>query len=149
MVVVAAVIEREGRLLACQRSRAGSFPLKWEFPGGKVKDGETPQEALERELNEELGLRARIGREIYRTRHNYPQMPETVELIFFETSMESCGPENRVFEQMAWIEPERLPGMDFLEADRAFVEKLANRRSPRPLAGPKSEKLKAPGGLRG
>lgn len=125
MAVVAAVITREGRVLACQRNRTGKFPLKWEFPGGKVKNGETPQAALERELNEELGITSCIAAEIYRTRHKYAEMPEAVELIFFEARIEAGEIENRIFEQIAWVEPERLCKMDFLEADREFIEKLA------------------------
>jgi 8-oxo-dGTP diphosphatase len=127
MVVVAAVIVRDGRVLACQRSRKGRFPLKWEFPGGKVQPGEMPEAALRRELNEELGVQAKIGAEILRTQHKYEQMREPVELIFFEASVERCEMENRVFEKIDWVEPERLREMDFLEADRELIEKLAGR----------------------
>jgi 8-oxo-dGTP diphosphatase len=125
VIVVAAVIARDGRVLACQRSRKSRFALKWEFPGGKVQQGETPEAALERELNEELGVHAKIGKEILRTRHQYEQMREAVELIFFEARIESSEVENRIFEKIEWVEPEKLPKMDFLEADRELIEKLA------------------------
>lgn len=128
MVVVAAVIVREGRVLACQRNRTGKFPLKWEFPGGKVQTGETAQAALRRELNEELGVSARIGTEIYRTRYKYAEMPEAVELIFFAARIEAGEIQNRIFERIAWVEREKLCEMDFLEGDREFVEKLAGGR---------------------
>lgn len=128
MVVVAAVIVRDVRVLVCQRNRAGKFPLKWEFPGGKVQSGETPQAGLERELNEELGVSARIGIEIYRTRHKYAEMPEAVELIFFAARIETGEIENRIFERIAWVEREKLRGMDFLDGDREFVENLAGGR---------------------
>ena len=128
MAVAAAVITRDGRVLACQRNRSGKFPLKWEFPGGKVQTGETLQAALERELNEELGVSARIGIEIYRTRHKYAEMPEAVELIFFAARIETGEIENRIFERIAWVEPENLREMDFLEGDHEFVEKLASGR---------------------
>lgn len=124
MIVVAAVIVREGRVLACQRSRSGKFPLKWEFPGGKVQARETPKGALERELMEELGVRAEVGQEICRTRHKYAEMPENVELIFFEAQVEPRNIENRVFEKIAWVEPKRLKELDFLDADRELVRKL-------------------------
>lgn len=124
MIVVAAVIVREGRVLACQRSRSGKFPLKWEFPGGKVQARETPKGALERELMEELGVRAEVGQEICRTRHKYAEMPENVELIFFEAQVEPRNIENRVFEKIAWVEPKRLKELDFLDADRESVRKL-------------------------
>ncbi|MGC1105082.1 MAG: (deoxy)nucleoside triphosphate pyrophosphohydrolase [Candidatus Acidiferrales bacterium] len=127
MVVVAAIIARDGRILACQRSRKSKFALKWEFPGGKVQPGETPQAALERELNEELGVRARIGEEVFRTEHKYEQMSERIALIFFEVHIESGALENRIFEKVEWVEPSKLGELDFLEADRELIEKLAAR----------------------
>ncbi|MFZ0212317.1 MAG: (deoxy)nucleoside triphosphate pyrophosphohydrolase [Candidatus Acidiferrales bacterium] len=133
MVVVAAIIICDGRVLACQRSRGGKFPLKWEFPGGKVQAGESPEAALERELHEELGIHATIGAEIFRTRHKYAEMPEEVELIFFAAQIESGKLENRIFEKIEWVAPEKLPELDFLEADGELVERLA-RREYRPLA---------------
>ncbi len=125
MIVVAAIIVRDGKLLACQRSAAGKFPLKWEFPGGKVQPNETPQEALARELEEELGVRARIGPEIFRARHKYAEMTEAVELLFFVAEIESGEIENRVFNDMRWLPPEDLPKLDFLEADFKLIEKIA------------------------
>lgn len=109
-------------MLACQRSRKGKFALKWEFPGGKVQAGESLEAALERELMEELGVRAEIGREIYRTRHKYAEMREAVELIFFEARVAEI--ENRVFEKIAWTEVKLLKELDFLEADRSLARKL-------------------------
>lgn len=126
MVVVAAVIVRDGRILACQRSRKDSFPLKWEFPGGKVKRGETPTAALVRELREELGVGTKIGEEIFRTRHKYAQMNDEVELIFYRANLEGASLENRVFEAIEWLEPAALLAKDFLDADRELIKKLAN-----------------------
>jgi len=125
VLVVAAVIVHNGRLLACQRSRSGKFPLKWEFPGGKVQKGESPEAALVRELREELRVSASAGAEIYRTRHKYPEMPSVVELIFFAAKIEAGEMENRVFEAIAWVTPQKLPEMDFLDADRELIAKLA------------------------
>ena len=127
MVVVAAIIVRDGRVLACQRSRESRFALKWEFPGGKVQAGETPQAALERELNEELGMRAKIGEEIFRTEHKYEQMHGVCPVDFFKARVESGETENRIFERIEWVEPGKLKEMDFLEADRELIEKLAAR----------------------
>jgi 8-oxo-dGTP diphosphatase len=62
--VVAAVIEKDGKLLVCQRTRHQTMPLKWEFPGGKIEEGEQPRDALRRELEEELGIHAQVGEEI-------------------------------------------------------------------------------------
>ncbi len=85
--VVAAVVERGGRLLICQRRRGGAFALKWEFPGGKMRAGETPWEALTRELREELGVAASIGRELYRVRHSYAEVRDPLQISFFAASM--------------------------------------------------------------
>ncbi|MGH9728128.1 MAG: (deoxy)nucleoside triphosphate pyrophosphohydrolase [Candidatus Acidiferrales bacterium] len=125
MLVVAAVIVRDGRVLACRRNRSGKFPLKWEFPGGKVQRGESPQAALIRELREELSVSASVGEEIYRTSHKYPEMPSPLELIFFAAMIESSEIDNRVFEAIEWVAPHKLPEMDFLDADREFISKLA------------------------
>lgn len=128
LTVVAALIEQCGLILICQRRKGSPFELKWEFPGGKVKPGESPQQALERELQEELQVSAKIGPELYRTRHRYAEMDREIELIFFAATL---GPEtmmNRAFETIVWAERARLPTYDFLEADRELVERLAKAR---------------------
>lgn len=130
MLVVAAVIVREGRVLACQRSRSGQFPLKWEFPGGKVQSDESPEAALARELREELSVNASVGAEICRTRHKYSEMPSAVELIFFAATIDSGEIHNRVFEEIAWVAPQKLTEMDFLDADRELISKLATGDIP-------------------
>lgn len=135
LTVVAALIELNGRLLACQRKRGGPFELMWEFPGGKVEPGETPQQALARELREELGVDARIGPEVYRTRHQYAEMLEPLELIFFAASAVPGGLRNRVFEQIRWCTPSALLDLDFLPADRELVSQLATGALPIPLQG--------------
>lgn len=118
--VVAAIIERDGRILIGQRKSSGDHPLKWEFPGGKVDSGETPAAALARELDEELRVKARIGTEIARYEYQYPgQWP--IMLIFYGVVDFDGEPVNRVFEQLAWVAPEHLPGYDFLEGDREFL----------------------------
>jgi len=126
MIVVAAVIVCDGRVLACQRNAKGEFPLKWEFPGGKIQSGETPESALKRELREELGITAKIGSEIFRARHKYPQMTEAVDLIFFQVRLAAADVHNRIFHDVVWIEPHDLRQLDFLEADRALIEHLVS-----------------------
>jgi 8-oxo-dGTP diphosphatase len=125
VIVVAAIIVRDGNILACQRSAAGKFPLKWEFPGGKVQPNETPEVALARELTEELNIAATIGPQIFRTHHKYAEMDEAVELLFFKAEIDSDEIENRVFNDMRWLSPEGLPKLDFLTADFELVQKLA------------------------
>jgi 8-oxo-dGTP diphosphatase len=122
--VVAAIIERGGRLLICRRRPDQPHPLKWEFPGGKVEAGETPAQALERELAEELAIRACIGPEVERYEFAYPGKPPIL-LIFFAVTGLAEEPRNRIFAEIAWVEPKLLPEFDFLEGDVDFVKRLA------------------------
>ena len=125
--VVAALILRDSRILVCQRRRDDSHPLQWEFPGGKVEPGEIPQDALARELREELGIEAVIGRELFRTRHQYREFGQALELIFFQASVDRSVPlQNLVFERFEWADPSALPNYDFLQADVEFVALLAS-----------------------
>lgn len=126
MIVVAALIRSGNELLACQRKRGGAFELKWEFPGGKVRAGESLQAAVERELFEELGVSARIGRELYRTQHQYAEMIEPVEIVFFAAEVDRQTVRNRVFEQIEWRAAGTLRELDFLDADRELIELLAS-----------------------
>ena len=126
--VVVALILRDSKLLICQRRHDDTHGLQWEFPGGKVELGETPSEALVRELREELGIDAVIGREIFRTRHRYREYQSELELIFFQAAVDPAATlQNRVFERFEWAEPATLPGYDFLQADKEFVELIASR----------------------
>ena len=122
-VVVAALLFDQGRLLICQRSPHGRFPNKWEFPGGKVEPGESARDALRRELVEELGITAEIGDEVWSTDYQYPGYPP-VRLHFFSVRRYSSTPENRVFQEILWVNLRDLTVYDFLEADRPLVEQL-------------------------
>jgi len=122
--VVAGLIFQDGKILVCQRTRHQTMPLKWEFPGGKIEEGEQPRDALRRELDEELGINAHIGEEVSRIRHEYPN-GAAVELRFFEVRKYDGTLENRIFRDMQWATPAELPGFDFLEADLELVKALA------------------------
>lgn len=122
--VVAALIEEEGRLLVGQRRRNDPFALKWEFPGGKVRPDETPEQGLARELREELGVGSVIGPEVYRTRHRYRELPHELLLIFFSARLQG-KPLNLAFEQFCWLERNRLLLFEFLPADQELVRRLA------------------------
>lgn len=122
--VVAALILRHGRLLVCQRTRHQTMPLKWEFPGGKIEEGEQPRDALRRELDEELGIQATIGDEIARIQHEYPN-GGMVELRFFVVREYQGAVENRIFKDIQWAAPKDLRKYDFLEADLTLVNDLA------------------------
>ena len=129
ILVVAAVIEREDRrLLIGQRRETDSSPLKWEFPGGKVRQGEEPEAALARELREELGVTLRKSREIARVQHTYAALPEPMEIRFFAVAIAEGEITPRVFEQIAWALPKELGSYDFLAANNALVANLATGR---------------------
>ncbi|MFY9909475.1 MAG: (deoxy)nucleoside triphosphate pyrophosphohydrolase [Candidatus Sulfotelmatobacter sp.] len=122
--VVAAVIEKKGKLLVCQRTRHQTMPLKWEFPGGKIEEGEQPRDALRRELEEELGIQAKVGDEIARVQHTYPN-GAAVELRFYIVREYVGEMENRIFRDLQWSAPKDLASYDFLEADASLVNDLA------------------------
>ena len=122
--VVAALIVKNDKLLVCQRTRHQSMPLKWEFPGGKIEEGEQPRDALHRELDEELGIDAEVGDEVARIRHNYKN-GGAVELRFYAVHVYRGKLENRIFQDVKWVRRAELPGYDFLEADLDLVKELA------------------------
>jgi len=124
--VVAAVIERgDRRLLIGQRRREDSSPLKWEFPGGKVRDGEAPEAALVRELREELGVTLTKCAEMGRVRHRYAAAAEELEIRFFATAVAEGEARPLCFEQIAWVLPKELGAYDFLAANRELIANLA------------------------
>jgi 8-oxo-dGTP diphosphatase len=125
--VVAALIVKDGKILVCQRTKHQTMPLKWEFPGGKIEEGEQPREALRRELDEELGIDAIIGEEIARIRHEY-RSGNSVELRFYVVHEFRGELENRIFRDMKWAERTELPSFDFLEADLKLVSDVAAGR---------------------
>lgn len=124
LIVSAGIIHRDGQVLVGQRRRSDRHPLKWEFPGGKVELGESPQEALVRELREELEIEATVGSELARYEHDY-RGGTTVHLLFFAVPEFTGEPMGRVFEQICWTDIRALPELDFLDGDLDFVRRLA------------------------
>lgn len=127
--VVAALMERaDRRLLIGQRRKNDTSPLKWEFPGGKVRDGEAPEAALARELREELGITLTKCAEIGRVRHHYADAPEELEILFYAAAFAEAQIVPRCFEQVAWVLPRELGDYDFLAGNAALVANLATGR---------------------
>jgi 8-oxo-dGTP diphosphatase len=115
---------RGGEVLIGQRRADQPMALQWEFPGGKIEAGESPEQALARELDEELGIKAVIGPRITRIRHNY-RHGGAVDLQFFTVREFSGEIENRIFQQVRWTKLEDLPNYEFLTADRGLIRDLA------------------------
>lgn len=118
--VVAAIFERDGRILICRRTSQQSHPLKWEFPGGKVERGETFHQALVRELQEELAVTDVSGKEIASYRFAYPGKSPIL-LVFFAVTAFTGEPQNLIFHEIRWEPRENLANFDFLEGDRDFI----------------------------
>jgi 8-oxo-dGTP diphosphatase len=122
--VVAALIRKGGLILICRRKADQPHALKWEFPGGKLEAGETPQAALRRELQEELAIDAPIGREVERYEFCYPG-GKPILLIFYAVDEFAGEPRNCVFHEIRWVKQTALTDFDFLEGDVEFVTRLA------------------------
>jgi 8-oxo-dGTP diphosphatase len=122
--VAAALILRGEEVLICQRRADQPMALKWEFPGGKIEPGESPEEALARELDEELGIAADIGARISRSRHTY-RSGGAVDLQFFAVHSFRGEVTNRIFHDMRWVQLRELTDYDFLAADRELIRDLA------------------------
>jgi 8-oxo-dGTP diphosphatase len=127
LTVVAAIIERsDRRLLIGQRRRSDSSPLKWEFPGGKVEASETLEQALGRELHEELGAELLRSVEIARVQHRYAETDQTLEILFFSAAIAGNSVNPKAFERIAWVLPRELGNYDFLAANKELVAQLAS-----------------------
>ena len=121
LVVSAAVVARDGRIMVCQRLPGVHNGLKWEFPGGKLEPGETPEQALARELSEELSIDVAVGRIVDAVYHRYAD--REVLVLFYRCSITSGEPVPADCNAIAWARPEALPGFDFAGADRVFVDR--------------------------
>ncbi len=121
IVVTAAVIERDGRFLVTRRLEGTHLEGCWEFPGGKCEPGEELADCLSREIREELNAVVRVGREIFRTRHAYPD--RVVELRFFQSSLDG-EPTPMLGQQVRWASRADLRTLPFPPADAALIEFL-------------------------
>ncbi|HJZ62718.1 MAG TPA: (deoxy)nucleoside triphosphate pyrophosphohydrolase [Candidatus Acidoferrum sp.] len=129
ITVVVAVIERaDRRILIGQRLKHDTSPLKWEFPGGKMEEGETPVAALTRELREELGATLTKCAELGRVEHKYADRDDILGIRFFAAAIAEETIKPNSFEQIAWVLPRELGNYDFLAANRALIAQLATGR---------------------
>lgn len=119
MIVVAGVVERDGRIMLCQRRPEVHNGLKWEFPGGKLESGERPEDALAREFREELDIKVSVGRVRDVVFYRYPD--RDVLLLFYACRIASGEPRALDCNAVAWARPQALGDYDFAGADRAFV----------------------------
>ena len=125
--VSAGILTRPSQLLICRRRADDLHALKWEFPGGKLNNGENDAACLRRELQEELGIQASIGTELYHTSHTYPT-GRSVALTFFHVPTFQGQLVNHVFETLVWVKPAQLRQYDFLEGNAELVTLLAQGR---------------------
>ena len=129
IVVAAAVVCERGRVLLSRRKSGTHLAGMWEFPGGKAEPGEDPRDALRRELEEELGIRARIGEIVDVTFHRYEDADKAVLLLFFEAEREAGSPEPRAIDvaEVGWFTAAELDPAAFPPADVAVLAKVRAR----------------------
>jgi 8-oxo-dGTP diphosphatase len=122
--VAAALIVRDGEVLIGQRRTDQPMASLWEFPGGKIEPGESAQQALARELSEELGIQAQVGPQVTRIRHHY-RRGGAVDLQFFTVREFSGEIVNQIYQQVRWVKLADLTEYEFLAADRGLIRDLA------------------------
>jgi len=136
--VAVGILRDDGKVLACQRRRKGVYPLKWEFPGGKVEAGESPADALRRELREELGIEATPGAEFHRQEWVYPdgvadpKKDGSFRVFYFLVKDYTGEPANHAFEEIRWVTLAELGALDILEGNREAVQILMRDEKAHP-----------------
>ena len=123
--VACAIIEKDGRVLAAQRSEAMTLPLKWEFPGGKIHDGERPEDCLKREVREELALEIAVGRPLTPVPYRYPAF--IVTLYPFRCAVISGEMVLHEHKAVAWLPPAMLFDLDWAPADAPILQEYLDR----------------------
>ena len=125
-IVVGGLIYQNKKILICQRKKEGDHPLKWEFPGGKLKDSENNKDALKRELKEELSIE--INEMIFFDEYlyEYKKLSKNLKLVFFQIFQFEGEIQNKVHQQLKWIDISKLGDYDFLEGDLKIINKLMN-----------------------
>ena len=129
--VTCAIIENDSKILIARRAADQKLAGKWEFPGGKVEDGESPEECLKRELEEEFGIQAEVGEFITSNKHHYDHI--SIELMAFHTTYISGSFTLVDHDEIKWVNPEELLDYDLAEADIPIACEVVNhaRYNPR------------------
>ena len=122
VVVTAGIIERDGKILIAQRKKGSRLEYKWELPGGKLEEGETPEECLVRELHEEFGVETRVKSFFGESKYTYSHI--SIEMQAYK--VEYLGGEFKLnsHEQIKWVSPSEMQLYDFAEADKPIVKKI-------------------------
>jgi 8-oxo-dGTP diphosphatase len=121
-LVTAALIRDEDRILIAQRGRSKLFGWKWEFPGGKVRVDETPEDCLQREIKEELNLEIQVDKHFHTTHHRYADFD--IELIAFWCSIVGGKLKLEEHEQVRWVTVQEMNHYSFVEADLNLITAL-------------------------
>lgn len=120
--VVAALVWDNGRFMICQRPAYKARPLLWEFVGGKVEPGETKEQALIRECQEELAITLSVGDVFMDVVHEYPDI--TIRLTLFNATIAEGIPQKLEHNDIQWITPAEISNYDFCPADEEILEKI-------------------------
>ena len=124
--VVAGLILQNNKLLICQRPNFKDHPLKWEFPGGKIKNDETNEEALIREINEELSINILNYEELISYNFDYKDLKKQVFIYFYLVNNFSCKVLNNFHKELKWIEIKDIREYDFLEGDLKIIDYISS-----------------------
>ncbi len=132
--VAVGILLRNGLVLACRRKRTVRYPLKWEFPGGKIENGEDARRALIRELHEELGITALPGDTLLTHEWDYSEgrpgadSDGAFRITYFIVRQFTGEPANWSFEEIRWVTPEQLEHLDVLDGNREAISLLLRRK---------------------
>lgn len=122
IAVVAGLIRRQGKVLVGQRPDGSSLARAWEFPGGKIEQGESPEDALYRELKEELGIEAEVGALKFAATHNYGKTG--ILFLFYEVKFWKGQLKTQQHMDLKWVTPKELKELDLPEANARFIDRI-------------------------
>ena len=123
-VVAAIIVNKEGKIFAARRGY-GEFEGKWEFPGGKIEAGETPENALKREIREELEINIEVGELLTKIEYDYPNFHLSMRCYF--AKIKSGIPTLVEHKEAGWFDVEDMPGLEWLTANRQIIVNLVER----------------------